>query len=113
MTILHATASIDPAMVVVLAFAGLSSAVVVGLALAAFLQRRSRPYLLILLALATLLARTAVPGLEFLQLVSPTEHHILEHALDVVMAALVIAAVYNARSTSPNIQNDSPEVTDD
>lgn len=81
----------------VLGVAGLCAAVVVGVALAALVQRRSVPYLLVTLALATVLARTAV-GIALMWGVFPdATHHTLEHGLDVLMAGLVIAAVYTAR----------------
>lgn len=86
------------ALAVVLALAGLGSAVVIGLALAALVRRQSWPYLLVTLALATLLARTAVGIVEMWGVVTVNTHHTLEHALDILMAALVIAAVYTARA---------------
>lgn len=70
------------------------AAVVAGLAVAAFVRRRSRPYLLVALALSTLVARTGLGIAEYAAVVGPDLHHLLEHALDVLMAALVIAAVY-------------------
>lgn len=70
------------------------TAIVAGLAVAAFVRRRSTPYLLVALALSSLVARTVVGFAGYADYVGPTLHHDLEHALDVVMAALVIAAVY-------------------
>jgi hypothetical protein len=87
-----------PAMFAVLALAGVASAVVLALALAALLRRRSRSYLLVALALSTLLARTAVAVLSATGRVGPDLHHVFEHGLDATMAGLVIAAVYDARS---------------
>src|SRR6056297_3426740 len=97
---LHAnhTLAADPGFAVLLALAGLGSAVLVGLALAALVRRRSRSYLLMTLALATLLARTAVAALLFTGSVSAASHHWVEHVLDAAMAALVVAAVYDARA---------------
>lgn len=85
----------------VLVLAGGVSMIVVGLAIVAFIQRRSRSYLLIVLALATLLARTVVGGLAMGELIPIETHHLVEHALDGVMAVLLIAAVYFARTTDP------------
>lgn len=99
--LLHAARpEVGPAMVVVLALAGLGSAAIFGLALAAFARRRSRSYLLVALALATVLARTAVAvwSLANPLAMSATRHHYIEHGLDVVMTALVIGAVYYART---------------
>jgi diacylglycerol kinase len=88
-----------------LVFAGIASAGLLGLALAAYLRRRSGSYLLILLALGALLARSLVGLGTVLGRISQPQHHLLEHALDVGMAALVIAAVYYARTVTP----DTPE----
>lgn len=87
----------DLALAFLLALAGLGSAGVIGLALAALVRRRSWPYLLVTLALVTLLARTGVAVASMWLLLPAGTHHLLEHALDVVMAALVIAAVLTAR----------------
>jgi hypothetical protein len=88
----------DLALALVLSIAGLASAGLVGLALVALLRRRSWSYLLVALALATLLARTGVAVGSMTGRIGPTTHHTLEHALDVAMAGLVIAAVVTARS---------------
>ena len=88
----------------VLIFAAVGSLAVLRIAVAALARRRSRSYLLIALALATLAARTAVAGLTLMQLVSPMTHHLLEHGLDVIMAGLVIAAVYYARTVAQHAQ---------
>lgn len=87
-----------PVMIALLAVAGVGAAILVGLGLAAFARRGSRPYLLVVLALATLLARTALGALSVTRTLSLADHHTLEHVLDVAMAALVIAAVYTARA---------------
>ncbi len=94
-------ASTDPVVAGVLALAGVASAVVVGLALAAFVRRRSRSYLLVTLALAAVLARTGVAAVTLAGGMSDGDHHLIEHGLDVVMAALVVAAVYYARTVKP------------
>ena len=81
-------------MLALLTLAAALTAIVAGLAVAAFVRRRSRPYLLVALALSTLVARTGIGLAGYADLVGPDLHHLFEHALDVVMAALVIAAVY-------------------
>ncbi|WP_225335259.1 DUF7471 family protein [Halomicrobium urmianum] len=86
------------AMVGVITLAGLGAAVLLGLALAAFVRRRSQPYVLIVGAIAALLGRSAVAGLSLAGLLRPGPHHFLEHGLDVVMVALIVAAVYYART---------------
>jgi transketolase C-terminal domain/subunit len=94
---LHAAAGVDvsPVFLGVLTLAGLASAGLLGLGLAAFLRRRTRPYLLVALALGTLFARSLVAAASMTALLDVTSHHFLEHALDVAMAALVVAAVYS------------------
>lgn len=82
---------------VTVALAGLGGAVILGLALAALVRRRSWPYLLVTLALAALLARTLLGALTMWGGLGTPTHHLLEHGLDVVMAALVVAAVVVAR----------------
>lgn len=96
---LHAVSSRQPfgILPVVLALAGLGSSVLLGLGLAALARRQSWSYLLVTLALGTLLARTGLAVLTMNGVVSNRTHHLGEHGLDVVMAALVIAAVYTAR----------------
>lgn len=90
-----------PLLLVVLAVVGLGASAVVGLALAAFVRRQSRPYLLVTLAVATVLARTLVASLSLNGTLAPGTHHLTEHALDGAMVALVIAAVYTARQADP------------
>ncbi|RNJ27392.1 DUF7471 family protein [Halosegnis longus] len=74
-----------------------AAGLVVAVALAALLQRRSIPYLLVTLALATVFARALVGVALALGVFPDQTHHTLEHALDAVMVGLVIAAVYTAR----------------
>lgn len=90
--------TIDLPLLVVLTVAGLVTALLLGLALAGFARRQSRSYLLIAVAVAALFARTGVAGLSMMDLLSANSHHLLEHALDVVFVALVIGAVYYART---------------
>lgn len=90
----------------VLVLAGIGSLLLVGLALAALARRQSRSYLLVTLALATLLARTVVGGLAVKEAVPVGVHHMTEHSLDIVMAALLIAAVYCARTIDPSAEEE-------
>lgn len=90
----------DLALGILLLVGTLAAAAILGVALAAFVQRRSWPYLLVALAVATLLARTTI-GMGYMGgWMVPEHHHLLEHGLDVTMAALVIAAVLSAHSLS-------------
>ncbi|MFQ3319821.1 MAG: hypothetical protein ACI8UR_001214 [Natronomonas sp.] len=86
-----------------LLFGSLGAAGILGVALAAFVQRRSWPYLLVALAVATLFARAAI-GVGYMGgWLVPQQHHLLEHGLDVTMSALVIAAVLSANTLSKPI----------
>lgn len=85
------------ALVVVFALAGLGSGALAALALAALARRRSWSYLLVALAIGSLVVRTVL-GIGMLGgFVSLPAHHVLEHVLDVVIVALLFAAVYFAR----------------
>jgi hypothetical protein len=96
---LHAVVGVaSPGLIAVVSLAALGTAVLLGLAFAAFVRRRSRPYLLLVAAFAALLGRSAVVGFSLMGMLSPTNHHFFEHGLDVVLVALVVAAVYYART---------------
>lgn len=85
----------------VVTVAGIGAAVLLGLGFAAFARRRSRSYLLIVGAIAALFGRSIVAGVTVVQILSPETHHLLEHSLDVVLVALVVGAVYYARTVTP------------
>ena len=91
------------ALLVVVTVAAVGTTVLLGLAFAAFVQRRSRPYLLLMAAFAALLSRSLVAGVSMFGMLSPTTHHLLEHGMDVVLVALVVAAVYYARTVSNEV----------
>jgi len=93
----------DIAVVVLSAVAG---AVLCGLAVAAYRQRRTRPYLLIALALAALFARPLIALLSGFALVSEPTHHLLEHALDTLFVVLVLGAVYYARTVEKRLDEE-------
>ena len=90
---------------VVVAFGGVAGAGLLGLGLAAFLRRRSRSYLLVALALGTLALRAGLAGATAFGLVGAEAHHFGEHLLDVVMATLVVAAVYYARTVRTGVSS--------
>ncbi|WP_313696195.1 DUF7471 family protein [Halorarum halobium] len=89
----------DPWYALVLGLAAVGGAILLGGGLAAFLRRGTRSYLLVALALGTLLARTALAVGAAWGAVDANTHHFGEHVLDVAMAGLVIAAVVYARRT--------------
>jgi hypothetical protein len=96
--VLHAEPAIGAADAAVLVLASVASAALGGLALAAFARRRTSPYLFVALAVVALAARSALGWLGMIGGLSATTHHTAEHGLDVVMVALVVAAVWYARS---------------
>lgn len=85
----------------VLVVSAVATATLCALGASAYRQRRSRAYLLILLALTALVARPLLGGLAMTGVVSPTAHHTLEHGSDAVIGLLVVAAAYYARSVEP------------
>ena len=73
-----------------------SSALVVGGVLA-WRRRRSTPYLLVALALATLAVKGVVGATVLVGLFPTAAHHTVEHGLDLLMAVLLVGAVALAR----------------
>ena len=104
LTLAHTAVPTTLPLSVTLLLAGVVSFVVVCLGALALTQRRSLSYLLLFLALSALLARTAVAGLTVAGVLPTTAHHLLEHGLDFVMAALVLVAVYYARRIERNVR---------
>lgn len=76
----------------------LVSLVAVSLLGAAYVRRRSRSYLLVTLALSTLLVRSASGLLSIAGFHPVAAFETLEHGLDVVMVVLLLGAVYYARN---------------
>lgn len=99
--VVHTAPRIGPGLAAVLTLASVASAVLVGLAFAALVRRRTSPYVFVALAVAALAARTVVGWLGMVGELSPGSHHTAEHGLDVVMVALVVAAVWYARAVRP------------
>jgi hypothetical protein len=87
-------------LLIVVTIAAIGAALLLGVAFTAFLRRHSRPYLLVVAAFTALLGRSIVAGLSIAGLLSTTTHHILEHGMDVLLVALVVAAVYYARTVT-------------
>ncbi|WP_458186141.1 DUF7471 family protein [Haladaptatus sp. NG-WS-4] len=82
----------------VISLAALGSVLVLALATVAFRQRRTLPYLLVTLAFAALAGQALVGGLTTANYLAGSTHHLAEHALDVVVVALLVGAVYYART---------------
>jgi cyanate permease len=96
----HAPPQPDPAILATHALAGIGSGLVLALGAVAFSQRGSRSYLLVVLALAALVARTGVSLLAMFGPLGPGLHHFAEHGLDATVATFLLLAVYYARSGS-------------
>lgn len=96
--------SISLPLLLVLGLASVGTATLLAIALLAFTERRSRPYLLIALAVAALFLRTVVAGLSVVAVLPTTAHHLFEHVLDVVVVVLIIVAVYYARSVERRLE---------
>ena len=90
------------ALVAILTVAGLGSAVLVAVASAAFLRRRSWSYFLVTVALGALVVRTLLGAITIGGIISLETHHIIEHLLDALAVGLLFAAVYAARTVRPN-----------
>ncbi|WP_415379303.1 hypothetical protein [Halosimplex sp. TS25] len=97
----HAPPSPDPMLLGVHLLAGVGSGLLLALGVAALGQRGSRSYLLVVLALVALLARTVVSGLAMFGPLGPELHHFAEHALDAMLATFLLGAIYYARTTEP------------
>lgn len=90
-------------LVPILVFGVLTSAVLVSLGVVAYSYRQSRSYLLVVLALTTLVVKACLGGLAILQWLPMDSHHLFEHLLDVVMALFLIASIYYARTTPSEV----------
>ncbi|GAA0717508.1 hypothetical protein J2744_000564 [Halorubrum trapanicum] len=78
----------------VVVVAGVGTGVLFAVSLVAYRRRRTAQYRLIALAVGALLARSVVGGGTVLGVVPMPVHHLLEHSLDFLIAALVLYAVY-------------------
>lgn len=93
----------DLILVLSLAVAGIVSAVIFSLGCWLYLRRRTRPYLLLTVALGALVARSVVGALEVLGYVSHAQHHVLEHGFDMVIALSLLAAIVSMGSPGRRI----------
>jgi len=97
---LHFGVSIsDSLLIVVLSVGTVFSILVALLSFVAFVRRRTMSYLLMAVAFSTFLGKTSLGLTYVMGRMSADMHHSFEHSLDVVMMALVLAAVYSARSS--------------
>lgn len=104
----HAAPSADLLVVGVHLLAGVGSGLLLALAVAALGRRGSRSYLLVVLALGALLARTLVSALAMFGPLEAGLHHFAEHALDATLATFLLGAIYYARSATPSEPEERP-----
>lgn len=78
----------------VLVLAGIGTATVFLLTVAAYRRRRGKSYLLITVAVGLLFLRTIVGFGTVRGVVPMLYHHLVEHTFDFLIAALVLAAAY-------------------
>ncbi|MFB6139230.1 MAG: hypothetical protein ABEJ26_02200 [Halosimplex sp.] len=95
----HLASSPDPVLLAVHLLAGVGSGLLLALGVAALARRGSRSYLLVVLSLGALVARTLVSALAMYGPLGPGVHHLAEHALDAMLATFLLGAVYDARWT--------------
>lgn len=103
----HAVASaaydLPESLLFVLALATIGTALVLLLAVGGYLRRRSTPYLLVVIAVSALFARSLVGFGTLYGFVPMGIHHLLEHGFDFLIAVCVLAAVY--LMGSPDVRN--------
>lgn len=78
----------------VILLAGIGTTVLFLIGAAAYSRRRTTPYLLLTVALGALVARTVVGLGTVVGVVPMPVHHLVEHGIDFLIAALILSAVY-------------------
>lgn len=92
----------------VLVVAGLGAAALVTVSCLALFRRQSLSYLLVTLAIGTLLLRSFLGTVMLGGLVSEHSHHLLEHLLDVFVIGLLFAAVFATRRIDATAPLETP-----
>ncbi|CQH63319.1 uncharacterized protein HHUB_4042 (plasmid) [Halobacterium hubeiense] len=85
-----------PVLVVVLSLATVGTVVLFGVGLSAYVQRRSRRYLLVAGVLALLVGRTFVGMGTLFGVVPMGLHHLIAHSIDFLTAATLLYLVYQS-----------------
>jgi hypothetical protein len=98
-TVGHAPPSPDPSLLGVHLLAGVGSGLLLALGVAALSRRTSRSYLLVVLALGALVARTLVSALAIFGPLDLALDHFVEHARDSLVATFLFGAIYYARTS--------------
>lgn len=84
----------------VILLAGVGTGLLFVASVVACLRRRSTRYVLITIAMGALFARSLVGFGTVSGVVPMTYHHVIEHSLDFLIAALVLYAVYLSKPAS-------------
>lgn len=82
----------------VIALSGIATGVLAAVGLVALSRRRSPTYFLVATALSLLAVRAVVGLLAFAGVMDVGLHNFVEHGLDFVIAVLLIAAIFEART---------------
>ena len=97
----------------ILVLAAIFSTFLFALSLVAYRQRRSSIYFLVTAAIGALVVRSAVGLGTVYGAIPMVSHHIIEHALDVVIALLLLWAIYTGGGTGgrhlDDVDGDSPD----
>lgn len=91
----------------VIGLAGVGTGVLFVISLLAYQQRRSGRYLLITVAVGSLFLRSIVGAGTVMGYTPMVVHHLVEHTLDFLIAALILYAVLRSKPTSLNRNNEN------
>lgn len=92
----------SPLLLGIILLAGLGTGVLFLASLVVCYRRRSLRYLLVTVAVGALFARSLIGFGTVYGMVPMPVHHLLEHSLDFLIAALILFAVYRSKSdTTP------------
>lgn len=89
---------------------GLLSTILVALACGAYLQRRTRPYLFLLIAAMTLMVESIAGVIGIVIPMDPLVHLLLDHLLDITLIVAVLGAIYSARELNAPHQSSHERV---
>lgn len=84
----------SPLLYAILTLASLGTLTVFAIGLVAALRRRTRPYIIIAAALGTMVLGTIVGFGTALGHVPMFVHHLVDHTLDLLIAVLILLAIY-------------------
>lgn len=87
-----------PLLAVVVVLSGIVMGILAILGVVAFSRRRTAPYLLVALALVALSTKAVVAVLSIGGVIGPGNHEVLEHAMDLLVATLLLGAIVEART---------------